>query len=98
MSLVSYISRYYEATGNTFASSTKCKSIDDRPISQGQEMSKGSKASSQKRIPYEIGPPAWIKKKILNTNNRYFVSTVIFILINLGIGKDHLSFPQVFFL
>jgi len=60
-------------------------------------MSKGSKASSQKRIPYEIGPPAWIKKKILNTNNRYFVSTVIFILINLGIGKDHLSFPQVFF-
>ncbi|KAG2570152.1 putative B3 domain-containing protein Os04g0347400 isoform X3 [Panicum virgatum] len=55
-----------------FASSTKCKSIDDRPISQGQEMSKGSKASSQKRIPYEIGPPAWIKKKILNMNNRYF--------------------------
>ena len=60
-------------------------------------MSKGSKASSQKRIPYEIGPPAWIKKKILNTNNRYFVSTVIFILTNLGIGKDYLSFQQVFF-
>ncbi|PUZ46641.1 hypothetical protein GQ55_7G097600 [Panicum hallii var. hallii] len=66
-----------------FASSMKCKSINDRPISEGQEMSRGSissskKTLSQKKIVYEIGPPAWINKKILNTNNRYFTLPLTF--------------------
>ncbi|CAN6275492.1 unnamed protein product [Urochloa humidicola] len=62
--------------GTAFASSMKCKSSSDRSSSEGQEISKGSitsnKASSRKKCVYEIGPPAWITKRILNTNNRYF--------------------------
>ncbi|CAO1939096.1 unnamed protein product [Urochloa humidicola] len=78
------ITRYMpKLPGTAFASSAKCNSSDDRSSSEGQEMSKGSitssnKASSQKKPVYEIGPPAWIKKKILNTNNRYFTLSVAF--------------------
>jgi hypothetical protein len=64
----------------------KWKSINDRSISEGQENSKGpntslNKASSQKTCVYEIGPPSWLRKRILNTNNRYFVSMLVFLLI-----------------
>ncbi|CAN6242151.1 unnamed protein product [Urochloa humidicola] len=78
------ITRYTpKLPGTAFASSMKCKSSDDSSSSEGQEMSKGSitssnKASSQKTCIYEIGPPAWIKKKILNTNNRYFTLPAAF--------------------
>lgn len=72
--------------GTHFASGMESKSSDDGLISEGQEMSRNSitpsnKASSQKKCVYEIGPLAWLKKEILNTNNRYFVSTVFFLLI-----------------
>ncbi|KAF8780704.1 hypothetical protein HU200_001309 [Digitaria exilis] len=60
-----------------FDSGTECKSSDDGSVSEGQEMSKNSmtssnKASSQKKCVYEIGPPVWLKKEILSTNDRYF--------------------------
>lgn len=69
--------------GTDFDSGTECKSSDDGSVSEGQEMSKNSmtssnKGSSQKKCVYEIGPPAWVKKEILSTNDRYFVSTIIF--------------------
>ncbi|CAL5028158.1 unnamed protein product [Urochloa decumbens] len=75
------ITRYMpKLLGTAFASSS---SSDDRSSSEGQEMSKGSitsskKASSRKKSVYEIGPPAWITKKILHTNNRYFTLPAAF--------------------
>ncbi|CAM0146402.1 unnamed protein product [Urochloa decumbens] len=69
--------------GTAFASSPEYTSSDDRSSSEEQEMSKGSitsssKASSRKKTVYEIGPPAWITKKILNSNNRYFTLPTTF--------------------